>query len=453
MKLRLTGVARLMAVVLLTGLGAVALLAQGPRVSTPGSTLVRAARVLDVVAGVYRPNQAILIGNGRIVQTGPFSEIQSHAPAGTKVITLPSVTILPGLIDAHAHVLASMDGRLDPSSNIIAAITQVGLAGRVFLGVANARELLAAGFTTVRNLGHSGVDGDIALREAINAGSIPGPRILAAGRKITPPGGQGIKIQSGDADAIVREEYIPIRGSNEAEQAVRDLLAVGVDVIKIVADDDTRVLNRDEITAIVRAAHGAHLRVAAHATTVAGIQAAIDGGVDTIEHGNEATDAMLAAMRDKGIALVLTAYTLETLRDIYLSDRVMSDAERGVAEKELTAFIDKYAALVQRATKAGVKIAAGSDMWMRYPGKTRGQATKTMLRALVGAGMPPAAVIRATTVNAAEVLGWSDRVGSLERGRFADLIGVLGDPLRDITALDTVAFVMKGGTVVIPPPR
>src|SRR5205823_3015201 len=139
--------------------------------------------------------------------------------------------------------------------------------------------------TTVRNLGHSGVDGDIALRGAVNAGSTPGPRLLASGRKITPPGGQSLKIDTGDA--IVREEYLPIRGVAEARKAASDLLAIGVDVIKVVADDGNRMLSREEIAAVVAEAHRGGVRVAAHATTGAGIQAAIDGGVDTIEHGNE----------------------------------------------------------------------------------------------------------------------------------------------------------------------
>jgi imidazolonepropionase-like amidohydrolase len=277
--------------------------------------------------------------------------------------------------------------------------------------------------------------------------------MLASGRKITPPGGQGVTIRSAIADAILREEFIPVSGADEAQRAVSDLLAAGVDVIKIVADDNTHVLDRDEITAVVRAAHRARVRVAAHAESAAGIQAAIDGGVDSIEHGNEATDAMLTTMREKGIALVLTAYTIEALRDIYLSGSAMSDAERGVTEKQMTAFINDYTGVVQRATKAGVKVAAGSDMWMRYPGKTRGQATKMMVRALVHAGMSPAAVIRAATADAADVLGWSDRIGSLESGRFADIIAVQGDPLADIAALDAVTFVMKGGRVVTPPSR
>ena len=439
-------------ILMLSTIGAVAALrAQGTPPSIAQSTLIKAARVVDVAAGAYRVNYCVLISNGRIVQVGPLAEIQRRAPAGTATIDVGSATLLPGLIDAHAHVLASMDGRLEPGPNIIAAVA-LGLPRRVLLGVSNARELLEAGFTTVRNLGHSGVDGDIALRDAIETGSVSGPRILAAGRKITPPGGQAVANQSPDA-TVLNQEFIPVRGVAEAERAVDSLIAAHVDVVKIVADDDKRVLERDEVTAIVQAAHRARLRVAAHATTVAGIQVAIDGGVDSIEHGNEATDVMLAAMRDKGIALVATIWTAEALRDIVLSERVMTDPQRRAAEMQLAAFVDSYSGLVQRAMKAGVTIAAGSDMWMRYPGKTRGQATKTMFSALVRAGMSPASVLRAATMDAADVLGWGDRVGSLNADRFADIIAFQGDPLANVAALDAVTFAMKGGVVITPPSR
>jgi imidazolonepropionase-like amidohydrolase len=143
--------------------------------------------------------------------------------------------------------------------------------------------------------------------------------------------------------------------------------------------------------------------------------------------------------------------TVEALRDIYLSDRALSRLQEPLRRND--GFHRDYARVAQRATKAGVKVAVGSDMWMRYPGKTRGEATKGMLRALVRAGISPIAVIRAATVNAADVLGWSNRIGSLERGRFADIIAVPGDPLADINALDTVTFVMKRGDVVTPRPR
>lgn len=412
------------------------------------ATVMKAARMLDVKAGTYRTNYALLVVDERIAQAGPAPEVEARAPAGARTIDLGAATMLPGLIDCHAHLLALMEGRFGPGANIIIAVTQLGQARRALIGAGNAREMLEAGFTTARNVGHSGVDGDVALREAIDAGTVPGPRVLASGRKVTPPGGQAVALRNRDQNAILDEEFLPISGPDDARRAAATLIAAGVDVIKIVADVGPLTLEMEEVAAIVGAAHRARIRVAAHATSAAGIQSAIDGGVDSVEHGDEATDAMLTAMRDKGIALVPVAWTAEALRDVFVSHRVWSEAERAAVEQQIASLTENYAKVTQRATKLGVKIAAGSDMWMRYPGKTRGEATRVMLAALARSGMGPAEVIRAATLNAADVLGWSDRVGALEAGRFADVIAVDGDPLADIGALGRVTFVMKGGTVI-----
>jgi imidazolonepropionase-like amidohydrolase len=234
----------------------------------------------------------------------------------------------------------------------------------------------------------------------------------------------------------------------EARRAVRQALADGADVIKVVVDDNNRILNSDEMRAIVEEAHRVKIKVAAHATTQAGVQAAIDGGVDSIEHAEEATEDQFKAMRDKGIFLDPTLLTAQSLRDIYLKSLYFSPEETTKFEKEIKAFIDLSKAKLQRALKAGVKIAAGSDMWMRYPGKKRGEATTVMFEAMVDAGLPQIETIRAATINAAELLGWQDRAGSVEAGKFADLIAVAGDPLKDIGELKRVRFVMKGGEVV-----
>jgi imidazolonepropionase-like amidohydrolase len=435
----------------LIGIFATTLTATGGQTPAPAgatATVIKAARMLNVKTGTYRTNHALLVADGRIAQAGPAADITSKAPAGATTIDVGTAIVMPGLIDCHAHLLARMDEQFGAGANIIISVTQLGPARRALIGAANAREMLEAGFTTVRNVGHSGVDGDVALKEAIDAGWVPGPRVLASGRKVTPPGGQAVALRLHDQSAILDEEFIPISGADEARRAVGSLLAAGVDVIKIVADDGPRVLDKEEIAAIVTAAHRARIRVAAHATSAAGIQAAINGGVDSIEHGDEATDAMLTSMREKGITLVPIAWTAEALRDVYLAPRAWTDAEKAGIEKQIAAFTTNHAKLVQRAAKAGVKIAAGSDMWMRYRGKTRGEAAKVMLDALARTGIRPADVIRAATVNAAELLGWGDRVGSLEPGRFADVIAVDGDPLTDIGVLNRVTFVMKGGTVI-----
>jgi imidazolonepropionase-like amidohydrolase len=413
------------------------------------TTLIKAGRLLDVKAGLYLTNQGVLVVGERIKEVGAFEAVKAHAPQNVEVIDLSQATLLPGLIDCHGHLLSAMEGRWSPAGEAIAVtVTRVGLAKRTLIGAANARAMLEAGFTTVRNVGHSGVNGDAALRDAINEGLIPGPRVLAACRKITPIGGQAVDLRTENAAAIIAEEFLTIGSPDEARRAVRQALADGADVIKVVADDGKRILSSAEMRAIVEEAHRGNVRVAVHATTVAGIQAAIDGGVDSIEHGDSATEEQFRAMHDKGIFLDPTLWTTQMLRDIYLKSLYFSPEQAAGFEKEVEQYIGFSKAKLKLALKAGVKLAAGSDMWVRYPEKKRGEATMMMFEALVEAGLPPLEAIRAATANAAELLGWQDRVGSIEANKFADLIAVTGDPLKDINELKQVKFVMKGGEVV-----
>ena len=229
---------------------------------------------------------------------------------------------------------------------------------------------------------------------------------------------------------------------------MREALFHGADVIKIVMDVPPRSLAVDEARAIVAEAHRSGIKVAAHATTAAAIADAVEAGVDSVEHGDEASDAVLAAMARKGIALVVTAWRAETVRELYSKSLFLNERDRAGVEGFISAWTAGNRALVARARKAGVRIAAGSDMWFRYPEKTRGQATVIAFEGLQEAGLSPAEVLRAATVDAARVMGWEDRVGSLQAGRFADLIAVDGDPLAAVSALHGVRFVMKGGVVV-----
>ena len=413
------------------------------------TTLIKAGRLLDVRAGVYAPNQGVLVEGDRIKEVGAFDSVKSRAPRDATIIDLSQATLLPGLIDCHGHLLCAMEGRWFPAGEAIAmTVTRVGPTKRALIGAANARNMLEAGFTAVRNVGHSGVNGDAALRDAINEGLIPGPRVQAACRKLTPIGGQAVELRSENAATIIAEEFLTIGNVEEARRAVRQALADGADVIKVVVDDNNRILNSAEMRAIVEEAHRVKIKVAAHATTQSGVQAAIDGGVDSIEHANEATEEQFKAMRDKGIFLDPTLWTTQALRDIYLKSLYFSPEETTQFEKEIKAYIDLSKEKLRRALKAGVKLAAGSDMWMRYPGKKRGEATMVMFEAMVDAGLAPPETIRAATINAAELLGWQDRTGSVEAGKFADLIAVAGDPLKDINELKRVKFVMKGGEVV-----
>ncbi len=417
-------------------------------------TLVKAARLLDPRTGNVLSPAAVLIENGKIKEVGSPSRVQADAPAGIKIIDLGTATLLPGLIDSHTHLLLDVivppeaevtrrfNGEFAPG--LLLAIVE-SPSKRVLLGEQLAREDLESGFTTVRNLGHSGIDGDAALRDAINAGRVLGPRILASGRKLAQQGEYLQSLNPALAEAILQQEFLQVEGPDKARQAVHKNLFYNVDVIKVTADDD---ITPAEITAIVEEAHRQHLKVAAHAFTPPNIQIAIDAGVDTIEHGNGVTDEQLKMMREKGIFFDLTPTFADGLWTKIHGTSVMSPASRSLMLADDDRRRQRYAGLVQRVLKSGVQFAAGSDMCWFYPGKTRGQASATMFPALHKAGMPPLDILRAVTTSAAELLGWQDRVGAVEPGKFADLVAVAGDPIADVSELERVRFVMKGGEVV-----
>src|SRR5438309_1790576 len=423
--------------------------------STSAAIIVLALRLLDPRTGNVLSPAAVWIENGKIKEVGAPSRLQGHAPAGVKIIDLGSATLLPGLIDSHTHLLLDVivppeaesarhsNGDFAPA--MLLAIVESPIK-RAFLGSQLAREDLESGFTTVRNLGHSGIDGDTELRDAINAGRVPGPRILASGRKLITRGSYVQNLNPALADAILEQEFLLIDGADQARQAVRRNAFQNVDVIKVTADENLTVA---ELTAVIDEAHREHLKVAVHAPDKVSIQTAIDARADSIEHGNEATDAQLKQMRDKGIFLDLTPtfndgfYLKITEPSIVISPASRADAASRNARRK-----QNYDQLVQRVLKSGVKFAAGSDMCWFYPGKSRGQASAGTLVKLCDAGMPPLDVIRSITTNAAEMLSWQDRVGAVEPGKFADLVAVAGDPLADITELERVRFVMKDGQVI-----
>jgi imidazolonepropionase-like amidohydrolase len=418
------------------------------------ASVVRAARLLDPRSGAVLSPAAVLVEGGRIKEVGSPRQVQADAPSGAKAIDLGSATLLPGLIDSHTHLLldvtmpteAEMARRYNGAfaPGLLLAISE-SPTKRAFLGAQLAREDLESGFTTVRNLGHSGIDGDTALRDAINAGRIVGPRILASGRKLIKDGYlQALNPALGEA--ILRQEFLLVESTNDARRAVHENLFYDVDVIKVTIGDD---LSKEEVMAIVEEAHRQHLKVAAHAASLSSIQTAIDGGVDSIEHGNEATEDQLKSMREKGIFLDLTpTFYGGRLTRIEEASIVMSEALRSSHTRSDERGRDRYDALVRRVLKSGVHFAAGSDMCWLFPGKTRGEASAAVFPSLVAAGMSSLDVIRSVTTNAAEMLGWQDRVGALEAGKFADLVAVSGDPLTDISELERVRFVMKDGRVI-----
>jgi imidazolonepropionase-like amidohydrolase len=396
----------------------------------------------------------VLIENGKIKEVGSPTQVQAHAP-GAKTLDLGSSTLLPGLIDSHTHLL--LDIIVPPEAEIARHFNGEFAPGlllavvesptkRVLLGAQMAREDLESGFTTVRNLGHSGIDGDAALRDAINAGRVPGPRILASGRKLIALDSYLQSLNPAVAQSIVEQEFLPIDSPDRARQAVLQNVFYNVDLIKVTVGDGISPL---ELMAVVEEAHREHLKVAVHAIDTASIQTAIDAGADSIEHGNQVTDEQLKQMHDKGIFFDLTP----TFYGSFFTKITEPSIVKSRAFRSANAHADdrarqRYDSLVPRVLKSGVKFAAGSDMCWFYPGKTRGQASAATLVNLRAAGMPPLDVIRAITVNAAEMLGWQDRIGSVEPGKFADLVAVAGDPIADINELERVRFVMKDGQVI-----
>jgi imidazolonepropionase-like amidohydrolase len=284
------------------------------------------------------------------------------------------------------------------------------------------------------------------LRDAINAGRVMGPRILAAGRKLI---GQGDYLQNLNpalSDAILKQEFLLVQGADQARQAVRENVFQNVDVIKVTVSENITVA---ELSAVVEEAHREHLKVAVHAGDKVSIQTAIDAGADSIEHGNEVTDEQLKQMHDKGIFLDLTPTFYDGFFLKIAEPSIVLPPEAHAAEVERAARgKTRYEQLVQRVMKSGVKLAAGSDMCWFYPGKTRGEASVATFVNLRRAGMPALEVIRSVTSRAAEMLGWDDRIGLLEAGKFADVIAVSGDPLEDTAELERVRFVMKSGQVV-----
>ena len=418
-------------------------------------TLVKATRLLDPRTGNTISPAAVLIESGKIKEVGAPAQVQAKAPPGVKTIDLGNATLLPGLIDGHTHLFLDViipakaetlrhnNGEFAPG--LLLAIVE-SPTKRALMAAQAAREDLDSGITTVRNLGHSGIDGDTELRDAINAGRVPGPRILASGRKLIAEGSYLQNLNPALSEAILKQEFLLVQGLDQARQAVRENVFQNVDVIKVTESENISV---GELTAVVEEAHREHLKVAVHAGDKASIQTAIDASADSIEHGNEATDEQLKQMRDKGMFLDLTptfydGFFLKIAESsIVLPQEVhaaeVADAARGKA---------RYEELVRRVMKSGVKVAAGSDMCWFYPGKTRGQASVATFVNLSRAGLPPLDAIRAVTVNAAEMLGWQDHIGAIEPGKFADLVAVSGDPIADITELERVRFVMKDGRVV-----
>ena len=410
----------------------------------PDSQLValRAAKMLDVKAEITVTNPVIIIERGRVKEVGSGLAV----PPGAKLIDLGNATLLPGLIDAHTHLLQNYDFALGgDDTNMVLTVAQMSPAERALLGAKMGREDLEAGITTVRDVGNSGINGDVALRNAINHGWVTGPRIVACTRALSAAGGQFGKLQP-DAQALVEQEYREVATVEDARRAVQRAFYDGADCIKVIVNAGPRVVSLEEMKAIVDEAHRVHRKVAAHAIGDDATRIAAEAGVDSIEHAYVVPDDVLKMMAAKKIFLVPTDYPEEFYASFVPANATPD--ERKEMEDGTRQFVQGSRDRLKRAVAAGVPVAAGSDEYYQVGKHTRGQSSTLIYEAYRESGMTPWQIIRAATLNASELLGWDDRIGSVEKGKFADIIATSGDPLQDITELEKAKFVMKGGEVV-----
>ena len=397
-------------------------------------TIVRPGRLLDVRSGELRSNQAIVIDGDKVAQIVPSGEVK--AAAGDTVIDLPEATVLPGLVDMHTHLTFDLNS-LGYSG------LGISTAREALHGARNAKRTLEAGFTTVRNLGAFDYS-DIALRDAINDGDVVGPRIVASG--------PALGITGGHCDENLLPPSFHFMGGGVADgveavqHKVREVIKYGADVIKICAtggvlskgdDPNASQYTLEEMKAIVADAHRLGRKVAAHAHGAEGVRWASEAGVDSIEHGHLMDDAAVATLKKNGTYLVPT---------LFLGEYMEKNMDRSdVPEYSKQKMRDVAAAMqknVKKAFDAGVKVAFGTDAAVYPHGLNAGE-----FHVYVKLGMTPLASIQTATLNAADLLGPKFAVGTLDPGKFADLIAVDGDPTKDVTILEHVKFVMKGGSV------
>ncbi|MCP3138148.1 amidohydrolase family protein [Pyxidicoccus xibeiensis] len=394
----------------------------------PRILAVRAARMLDVKSGKYVASPVILIEGERIVKAGSGLAV----PEGAEVVDLGTATVLPGLIDCHTHLMARW---AETPGGYEQGLLTKSQATRALEGAANARATLRAGFTTVRDVENEGSGyADVALRDAIRQGLVEGPRMRVSTRGIAAVGAyHPFGVAPEVKDLPTGAQFVS--GVEEARRAAREQLGQGADLLKVYADWATPTLTPDELRVIIEEAHKARRKVAVHANTSEAIRNAIAAGADSIEHGHEADRAALEAIQKKGAFLVPTVGIFEAM-----IERESNEASRRRLEERLKG----ARKMVALAHQLGVKIAAGFDASTAWQ-----QGRNAMeLVALQRAGLPPVEVIRAATSRAAELVGLQEHVGTLEPGRYGDLVAVSGDPRADITELQRVRFVMKGGVVV-----
>jgi imidazolonepropionase-like amidohydrolase len=416
---------------------------------TNGKYLIRAGRLFDSETGQFKDGMTILVDGNKIVAVKSSKEVNEQEEKDYQLIDLSQYTVLPGLIDAHTHLLYKeiiypqneFDG-LDMARTL----TMDGDAYRAIYGAARAKAYLEAGITSVQDLGNSGEFADIALRRAIREGLVPGPRMRCAGKGLSTTGGQvpGLIFKH---QSIVNDEYRVVKGPEDGIQAVRENITQGADVIKIYSNNtpNNTYLSIEEMKAIVGEAHRYHLRVTAHATDNTAVYNAVIAGVDGIEHGYQVEDSTLELMARKGVVLVPTDGDSVSFTQYA---KLASSGDPQPMIREVMAYRRAMGDRLQRAIRKGVTIVAGSDDYVDFK-EPFAEPSKRTLIGYYESGVPIPQVLQFATINASRQLNWAGRIGVLKASYWADIIAVDNDLDKNIDAILHVHFVMKGGKVVV----
>jgi imidazolonepropionase-like amidohydrolase len=412
--------------------------AEGQAVVDGEQTYIHAGHLIDVETGKALSNQCILVAGERIKQIAPCAK----PPKGAKTLDWSRYTVLPGMIDLHTH-LADTGESAD-----VAEPLKTSPAATALLGAAHARATLMAGFTSVRDVGTYRGLTDVAVKEAINKGLIPGPRMLVAGAYLTIPGG------GGEMNGVVPNDQLPadmrmgvVRNEKEAAERAEFLLSHGADFLKLIAtgavlaigtEPGSAELTQAEMRTAVAVAAKHDTYATAHAHGAEGIKSAIRAGVRLIEHASLIDDEGIALAKAKGVWLVMDIYNGDYIEEVGTREKWPAEYLR--KNRETT---DAQREGFRKAVKAGVKLGYGTDSGV-YPHGLNARQFAYMVKY----GMTPMQAVQSATIRAAELIGKSNDVGSIAPGHYADLVAVAGDPIKNIRVLEDVAAVMKGGMIV-----
>ncbi len=392
--------------------------------------IIKAGKILNPSTGQILINQIILVEGNKIKEVGSNVQIPTRA----RIIELVKSTVMPGLVDAHTHLCARFKPVYDKAGIGFLGIPIKDPPGyRAIYGAVYAKEMLMAGFTTVRDAGNAGNYIDVDLQRAIREGLVIGPNMIASGRIIGPYGGQ--YFWRFDPKYIEDPEYFFADTRDELKKAIRQNIYFGANVIKILADGQKYTYSVEDIKFIVEEAGKAGLKVMAHCQTQQGARNAALAGAASIEHGWNLSGEILQIMKKNNVVLVSTDFTVKSLM------------ANGATESAAGRFHKKLVDRLKEAFNSGVKIAFGTDVMAEYQGETRGTLAIEYIESFVEAGIPSAEILKIITTHAYQLLDMEDRRGLLQKGMIADLIATPINPLEDINALKKVHFVMKNGVI------